>query len=175
MPTLEIKQSTLQRLQRHAQSYLHDAVINTALDALERQNSIPEAASGEHIYSPNKLPNLSHTKVLDVSIAGESFNQLSWGPILCEVLRRAISRGRTFEDMRKLCHPIKIIKGRKEDGGYKYLPNIDISVQSHSAEPTCRTIFKVAHNIALSMEIGFEWRPKEKASRPGERGRIQTS
>ena len=125
MPTIEIKEATLQRLQEHAKPYLHDTVINTALDALdEKQNRIPEDAGGERIINPSNLPNLAHTRVLDASIAGIPASKLRWNHIIRDILLLAAERDRDFEYLRKLARPMNMVENRKTDVGYVHLPNL---------------------------------------------------
>ena len=67
---------------------------------------------------------------------------------------------------------MNIVKGRKEDEGYGYLPDIDVSVQGQDANAACRTVIAAAQALGIPLEIGFMWRPKEGAAYPGERARL---
>lgn len=62
-----------------------------------------------------------------------------------------------------------MVKGRKEDEGYGYLPEIDISVQGQDANAACRAIVMAAQGLGIGLDVGFMWRPKESAAYPGER------
>ena len=93
--------------------------------------SMPPMTDGrmetERRIDPRALPNLTHTKMLDASIEGEATAKPNWNLLLDEVLRRAMKRARSFEKLHQLC-PVNMVKGRKEDEGFSYLAEIDISV-----------------------------------------------
>lgn len=181
MPQITIDNKTYERLQRHAKPFVDtpDTVINLALDALDQLSGLPTASNGaatesERRIDPRLLPSLTHTKVLDASIDGELIPKANWNLLLDEALRRAMKRLGSFEDLRKLC-PVNMVKGRKEDEGYSYLPDIDVSVQGQDANAACRTVVTAAQGLGIALDIGFMWRPKEGAAHPGERARIRIS
>ena len=178
MPQINVEQTTFERLQRHARPLVDtsDSVINAALDALEKQGSaLPGSASdaeSERYIDPRQLPRLTHTKVLDAAIAGNAITRPNWNLLLDEMLRLAMKRAGTFEKLQKLC-PVNMVKGRKEDEGYGYLSDIDVSVQGQDSNGACRAVVTAAQALGLALEIGFMWRHKEGADHPGERARIQ--
>ncbi|MGE0713854.1 MAG: hypothetical protein AB7P02_00295 [Alphaproteobacteria bacterium] len=179
MPQIAIDNATYERLQRHAKPFVDtpDTVINLALDALDQLSSLPTASNGsatesERRIDPRLLPSLTHAKVLDASIDGAPIPKANWNLLLDEALRRAMRHFGSFEDLRKLC-PVNMVKGRKEDEGYSYLPDIDVSVQGQDANAACRTVVTAAQGLGIALDIGFMWRPKEGAAHPGERARIR--
>jgi len=180
MPQVTIQQSTYERLQRHARPFedtTPDPVINRALDALE-QLSAPPAASGEPVpepersVDPNELPSLTHAKVLDASIAGEPIARPKWNLLVDEMLRRAAKRLWTIERLRQV-FPVNMVRGCKVDDGYRYLADIDISVQGQDANKACLAAVTGARALGVSLDIGFMWRPKAGAKFPGERARLR--
>jgi hypothetical protein len=178
MPQITIDIKTYDRLQRHAKPFVDtpDTVINLALDALDQLSGSSSGSSGavaepERRIDPRVLPRLTHTKVLDASIEGELIPKPNWNLLLDEILRRAIKRLGSFESLRKLC-PVNMVKGRKDDEGYSYIPEIDVSVQGQDANAACRTVVTAAQGLGMALDIGFMWRPKEGAAHPGERARI---
>jgi len=179
MPQINVEKATFERLQRHARPLVDtsDTVINAALDALEKQGSstLPASASSadsERRIDPRQLPRLTHTKVLDAAIAGNAITRPNWNLLLDEMLRLAMKRAGTFEKLQKL-YPVNMVKGRKEDEGYGYLSDIDVSVQGQDSNGACRAVITAAQALGLALEIGFMWRHKEGAAHPGERARIQ--
>jgi DNA-sulfur modification-associated len=125
----------------------------------------------ERRIDPRVLPNLTHTKVLNAEIDGEDVPNAKWNFLVNEMLRRGMQRVGSFEKLRQIC-PVNLFKGRKEDDGYNYLPDIDLSVQNQDANGACRTVVTAAQTLDVSLEIGFMWRLKEGAAHPGETGRI---
>ncbi len=51
-----------------------------------------------------------------------------------------------------------MVKGRKEDEGYSYLSDIDVSVQGQDANAACRTVVTAAQGLGVALDIGFMWR-----------------
>jgi hypothetical protein len=181
MPQVTIDDKTFERLQRHARPLVDtlDTVINRAVDRLEQDEDSGELSAGrvtetERRIDPRVLPNLTHTKVLDASIEGKLIAKANWNLLLDEMLRGAMKHVGTFEKLRQLC-PVNMIKGRKEDEGYSYLSDIDISVQGQDANAACRTVVTAAQGLGVALDIGFMWRHKEGAAHPGERARIQVN
>lgn len=179
MPNVTIENATFERLQGHAKPLVDtiDSVIARALDALERQTGHPEATpmtveTNERDINPRELPKLTHTKVLDAALGGRQIERPNWNLLLDEALRLGMKHVGSFDKLQQLC-PVNMIKGRKEDDGYGYLADIDISVQGQDSNGACRGIVTMAQALGISLEIGFMWRHKESAAFPGERARIR--
>lgn len=179
MPEITIEQATFERLQRHAKPLVDssDTVIVRALDALDRDRGEDSPNSGqetgtERRIDPRALPNLTHTKVLDASIEGNEFSRPNWNSLLGEVLRHASRQLGSFRRLRQLS-PVNMVEGQKEDEGYSYLAEINISFQGQDANGACRAIVTAAQGTGLAVEIEFMWRLKSAAAHPGERARIQ--
>ena len=98
MPDLVIEQSTFERLQRHARPLVDttDMVVNRALDALE----LHERSATQEVYqsiaerqiNPRRLPDLTHTKVLDASLNGKRFVKPNWNQLVNQILIRAMKQ-----------------------------------------------------------------------------------
>ena len=65
-----------------------------------------------------------------------------------------------------------MVRGEKDDDGYGYMPDIDISIQGQDSNAACRAAVLLAQSLNISLEIAFMWRPKDKAAFPGERCRL---
>jgi hypothetical protein len=180
MPQITVQDHTFERLQRYAKPFVDtpDMVINQALDALDQladaTSSKERSGENERRIDPRALPNLTHTKILGASIGGESIAKANWNLLLDEILRRGMKRVGTFEKLRQLC-PVNMVKGRKEDEGYGFLPDINISVQGQDSNAACRTVVTAAQGLGLALDVSFMWRPKEGAAHPGERARLQVA
>lgn len=180
MPDISVSQVAFERLQRHAKPFVDtpESVILRALDALEQHAEHPPAQStdesDERQIDARALPSLTHTKLLDAAIDGERLAKPNWNSLLDEMLRRAMQRVGSFDELRRIC-PVNMVNGRKEGEGYGHLSEIDISVQGQDANGACRAILMAAQALGVSLDIGFMWRLKESAAYPGERGRIRVS
>ena len=177
MPDITIEQATFERLQRHAQPLVDtvDAVVNRALDALEtgawrRPDEVAPAV--ERKVDPDRLPDLTHTKVLAARLAAEDVERPNWNRLLDRVL--VLSKGRVadLDGLRRLC-PANMVPGRKTEEGYHHLPEIGISVQGLSANEACAALTATVRGLGVGLDVAFLWRAKDGAAHPGERGRLQ--
>ena len=169
--------ATFERLQCHAQPLVDtvDAVVNRALDALEieerqREGEVPSA--GEHEVDPERLPDLTHTKVLAARLAARDVERPNWNRLLDRVLLLSEGRVTDVDGLRRLC-PANTVEGCKTDEAYHYLPEIGISVQGLSANEACAALTATAWGPGVGLDVAFLWRPKEGATHSGERGRLQ--
>lgn len=185
MPSISVGQSTFERLQRHAKPFIDtpESVILRALDALEQDEGKAAGlrtrvageepgCSSERLIDVRTLPSLTHTKLLEAVLDGDRLAKPNWNALLDEMLRRAMKRVGSFEKLHRVC-PVNMVEGRKEDEGYGYLPEINVSVQGQDANGACRAVVTAAQALGMSIDIGFMWRHKETAAYPGERGRIR--
>lgn len=179
MPKIAIDQSTFERLQSHAKPLVDtsDSVIIRALDALERDMA---SSSSQHLPSAGeeravdvrKLPNVTHTKILDASMQGKRVDKPNWNLLQSRILVQAMRQLSDFEAVQKLC-PVNIVRGVKGDEGYCYLPEAGLSFQRTDANDALRSLVTTAQGLGIAVEIGFMWRQKEGAAYPGERGRVR--
>lgn len=174
MPDIAIKQSTFERLQRHAMPLVDttDMVLNRALDALESQEGETDRKEEPPLVKrridPRALPDLTHTKILDASLAGERVAQPKWNILIGRILVSAMKQLASFDEVRKLC-PANIVQGNKADEGYRHLSEIDVSVQGMSSNDACRALVAVAQSLGIGLEITLMWRPRDGAAYPGEK------
>ena len=178
MPEISIQQSTFERLQRYAKPFVDtpDTVITRVLDALEQQgNEHPtgteQAPETERRLNPDALPNLTHSKVLEASIGGQPISKPNWNRLLEEVLRQAMKRAGSFERLQESC-PANMVKGPKEDEGFSYLSEIDISVQGQPANGASHAMVTISRRFGIALDVRILWRVKDGAAYPGGRGRI---
>lgn len=180
MPEILIEEATFKRLQHHAKPFVDtpDMVVSRALDALEKrqENNIQEPNYGvsEREIDPNRLPNLTHTKVLDASLEGEPIDRPNWNLLLGRILAQAMTQLDDLEKLKKLCS-VHMVKGFKENEGYRHLPEIGISFQGLPAREACNAIVMVAQSLGIELEIGFVWRQKKDAAFPGEKARLKVA
>ena len=179
MHSLSISTTTFKRLERHAKAFVDtpDTVINRALAALDRLAGVPAPNNGystasERRIDPQQLPDLTHAKILDATVAGTAVPRPNWNLLLKKMVRLAIKRVGTLDELCRLC-PINAVSGQKEDEGYSYLPDIDVSVQGQASNAACQAVVAIAQSFDIALDIGFLWRNKQGAAYPGERGRIR--
>jgi len=181
MPDISLSPTAFERLQRHARPFVDtpESVILRALEVLEQHSAGPMPKDGtdgsaERQIDARDLPRLTHTKLIDATIDGDRLVKPNWNSLLDEMLRQIMKRVDSFAELHRIC-PVNMIEGRKEDEGYGYLPDIDVSVQGQDANGACRAVVTAAQTLGMNLDIGFMWRLKESAAYPGERGRIRVS
>ncbi len=178
MPEITIEQSTFERLQHHAKPLVDtvDTIINRAIDALEQheEHFVPKErlAASERELDPYRLPSLKHTKILDASIGGKSIDKPKWNSLVEQMLVQAMKHFGDFQKLTRLCS-VNMVQGYKDDEGYRYISEIDISFQGLSAEATGSALLMLAQSLGVELDIGFMWRRKEEAAYPGEKARLK--
>jgi hypothetical protein len=93
----------------------------------------------------------------------------NWNGLLVEAIRKARANVKTVEDLSRLII-VNFVSGRKEDEGYKYLPEASLSVQGQDANSAWKGAFHIAQQLRCPIEVMFVWRHKEGAAFPGETG-----
>lgn len=177
MPEMKIEHATFERLQRHARPLIDsvDMVVNRALDALEGERVRPPKKTTQpvdHDVEPDRLPDLTHTKLLTARLAGGEVAKPNWNRLLHLALVMAMRDMRDVDELRRWC-PANMVAGQKMDDGYHYLPEADISVQGLSANEACGALTVTARGLGIAVDIVFLWRAKEGAAYPGKRGRLK--
>ena len=183
MVDIAVDEATLERLKSHARPFLDvnpDAVINRALDALDQQAGVGASKEGTRMDSerridPQRLPDLTHTKVLDAMIGGIVVARPKWNHLRDRmVVKLAKERARNFDELNRLC-PANMVQGRKQEEGYRFLSEIDVSVQGQPANGAGLAIVTAAQRLGIALDIGFMWRNTERAAHPGDRARIRVA
>ena len=181
MQKVTLEQATFERLQLHAKPLVDtiDTVVNRALDALERDIPIPPsqplrqpAMVPEREFDWRTPPDVSHTRLSDAVLQGQRIDRPNWILLLKQMLMLAMERVSDFDAVRSIC-PVNMVRGRKDDEGYRYLSDIDLSFQGASANDSLRALVTVARGLGVEFEIGFSWRQKENAAYPGEKARLK--
>jgi hypothetical protein len=178
MPEIIIEQSTFERLQSHAKPLVDttDMVLNRALDALELREHRPDPEDDSFVMErridPRYPPDLTHTKILAASLAGQRIDNPNWNLLLRSVLIRAMKQWESFDKLRQIC-PANMVRGCKNDEGYRYLDEVDFSVQGMSTNDACAALVPVARSLGIGLEIVFMWRPKRGAAYPGEKAQLR--
>jgi hypothetical protein len=114
-------------------------------------------------------PNLTFTKVVIASFNGSAIKPANWKQLLDAALIHAAKKIDDFNGLKRLA-AVNIVKGRKADEGYHYLPEADLSVQGQDANAAWRGVMSIAQNLKCPVDVSFMWRSKEGAEHPGKAG-----
>jgi hypothetical protein len=181
--SITLSDETFARLQAYAQPF-----IDTPEDAIKKVLALaegvdarpstlapapPPAATAITDFNAKSPPDLTHTKVLSVDFQGVSLpkSDATWNGLLNQVIMAAHKKLPEFADLKKVIH-VNMVKGKKEDEGYRYLPQAEVSVQGQDANAAWQTAYYASVYLDFSVEVIFTWRQKEKAAHPGVTGRL---
>ncbi len=179
---INIKKSTHQRMGEVAIPFKEseDDVINRALDALEKSESISDGfeisyqEEGSPLTEPALDPfgatDLRFTKVLGISIDGASEVDITWKGALKHLLVAAFASRPAFGAFKDVCNKFtNLDQGQKDANGWIYIEEIDASFLGMSANKTCEAIFSIAREFGFGVSIRIFWRSKQEAAHPGQK------
>jgi hypothetical protein len=118
-------------------------------------------------------PGLAFTKPLSASINGKALHSPRWSAILLKMIAEVKATGVEGEKLvRELGIPAKV--ERYEEEGFKYHPDLGISVQGQSASDAWKEIDRIAKKLRVPVEVEFWWRQNPKAQYPGRTGILRS-
>ena len=115
----------------------------------------------------HNLPDLRHTKVLTAAIDGEQVARPNWNRLLEHVIFRAKQQLSDLDEIQRICQ-INMVRGRKEDEGFRFVSELDVSIQGLSANGACSALVDLVSSLGMQLELTFKWRSKKGAVSPGE-------
>lgn len=187
-PNAIISDSTNARLQAIATPLVdtHDSVIARLLDHWEQtkgnQPKLPKPGEpinttddGIMMFSPVNVPNLGFTTPKAIIIDGEQLpkEDTYWNSMLNLTIRRVHAKGHDAEAIVKMLAIANAAVGPKSDNGYKFLPDVGISVQGQDSNGAFRQAYELAILNGLKGSVHFNWQNNAKAAFPNARGYVE--
>lgn len=176
MPTLEISEHNLQRLQALATPFVDtpDMVIERLLDAYEdsASSSVPRENKLQFEglkLDPDSPDDLSFTRIRSASFAGKEISRPNWNKLVRIAHQEAKARLGSFRELAAITIA-NIEEGQLDEYGFHYVPEADISVQGLAANVAWQCSLKLARHIGVPVRVVVEWQNKEEAAHPGRRG-----
>lgn len=172
MPVVRIPEPLYRRLQSIAIP-LEDTVV-TVIDRLLTEHEAHRGFAKDEnvrVLNPDAPGSLRHTKVLNARVDEGEIRLPNWSKLVDRLHTVAMQRGTSVADLNKISTS-HIKAGEHTDSGFHYLPEVDVSVQGMQADKSWRDVLHLAKHMNIAVEVTFEWRSKEGASYPGEKGRI---
>ena len=148
-------------------------IVREAMEQLgmERDDEPEEIASttSDGAMQFDTVPGLAFTKPLAASINGKALHGPRWSAILLTMIKQVKAKG--FES-EKLVHELTIPAKAEhyEEEGFKYHPDLGISVQGQSASDCWKEVERLAKKWRIPVAIEFWWRQNSKAQYPGKTG-----
>jgi hypothetical protein len=182
-PSVELSATTFTRLQAHAVPLVDsiESVINRLIDFFESSDGAPvPAKAGEpdnvRQFNPSAPPSLTHTKVLAIDFGGRPLErgQVNWNGLLNVAIREAKAASKSVAEFKKLV-VVNFVDGQKNDEGYRYLPDLKLSVQGQDANGAWKAACHIAQQLGRELTATFVWREKEGAAFPGVTGRFSVA
>lgn len=176
MPVLRIPELVYTRLQAISVP-LEDtpvSVIERLLSQYESQYRAPITLQDDTSYlsiDPYEPPSLTHTRVVKAIINSKRISTPNWNKITNLAHELAVENGVSPELLHR-CSKSKTSTKNINERGFKYLEKANISVQGVDANLAWRNAFHLLKDIAISVEVDFEWHEREEAAYPGRKGRF---
>lgn len=184
MPILRINDATFANLSTlktwfgtKSPSETIDRVVQEAMEQLgiERDDELEgvPAAPTEGALVFDIAPSLTFTKPMKVTINEKPIQNPNWASILHVMIAQVKAKG--FEGgklVRELAVPAKA--SIYEDDGYRFLPELAISVQGQSATDAWKEVDRLAKKFRIPVTVEFVWRQNPKALHPGKAGVLRS-
>lgn len=154
-----------------------DHIVRKAMEQLgmERDDEPNEVTTktSDGAMQFDTAPGLTFTKPLAASINGKSLHNPRWSAILLAMIGQVKAKGFEGEKLvRELALPAKA--ARYEEEGFKYHPNLGISVQGQSAADCWKEVDRLAKKWRIPVTVEFWWRQNPKAQYPGKTGVLRS-
>lgn len=154
-----------------------DCIVRDKMEQLgierddEPEGTVVASTDGALLF--DTAPSLSFTKPTKATINGIPIQNPKWATILNVMIAQVKSKGIEGEELvRELGVPSKAAS--YEDDGYKYFPELGISVQGQSASDAWKEVDRLAKRWRIPVNVEFFWRQNPKAQYPGKAGVLQS-
>jgi hypothetical protein len=184
MPVIRINDATFADLKSIAAwfgtktpSETIDRIVREAMEQLgmerddEPQTAPTLTSTGAMEFE--SAPGLAFTKPLSASLNGKAIPRPRWSTILLTVIAQIKTKGFEGDELvRELHIPAKV--ARYEEQGFKYHPDLGISVQGQSASDAWKEADRLAKKWRIPVTVEFRWRQNPKAQYPGRTGALHS-
>ena len=109
---------------------------------------------------------MSHTRILNGKVKSEKISK--WNQLAETIHRIAFKELRSFEKLKEITKS-NIVKGLRDDRGYRPLPDIGLSIQGESANKVWHNSLHLAMRLGIPLDLEIEWRNNLKAAHPNKR------
>lgn len=154
-----------------------DRIVRDAMEQLgmERDDATEEVTvtTGDGAMHFDTAPGLAFTKPLAASINGKALHGPRWSSLLLTMIAQVKAKGIAGDKLvRELAIPAKA--ERYEEEGFKYHPDLGISVQGQSASDCWKEVERLAKKWGIPVSVEFWWRQNPKAQYPGKTGVLRS-
>jgi hypothetical protein len=145
-----------------------ERVVTEMMDqlGLERDDEVETAPASEGVMKFTTAPGLSFTRVLFATVAAFPVDKPNWANTLIAVIRFVQQSGCEGEEL-VLELQVPARDGVYDEEGFRYHPELRISIQGQSATDAWREIHRLAQKWKIPVTVRFQWRDNPKAQHPG--------
>lgn len=150
-----------------------DHIVREAMEQLGIEHDDAAMASTDGVLVFDAAPNLTFTKPMKATINGKPIQKPNWASILHVMIAQVKAKGFEGEKLvRELGIPSKA--ACYDDEGYKYVPELGISVQGQSAADAWKEVDRLAKKWLIPVNVEFVWRQNPKAQHSGKAGVLRS-
>ncbi|KAB2789877.1 hypothetical protein F9L06_25730 [Brucella anthropi] len=154
-----------------------DRIVREAMEQLgierDDEHEIVANTTSEGAIQFDTAPGLAFTKPLAASINGKALHSPRWAALLLTMIGQVKAKGFEGEKLvRELAIPAKAVQYEEE--GFKYHPDLGISVQGQSAADCWKEVDRLAKKWRIPVLVEFWWRQNPKAQHPGKTGLLRS-
>lgn len=120
----------------------------------------------------DSLPSVFHTRPIGLKVDDIPVYNPKWKSVIHAVLVAAAKKGADYEGIKKVSRA-NIVKGQRTDSGFRYLEELDMSVQLMDAGRALMEASHFARHFGLRVELDFVWRNKTEAALPRKLCRVR--
>lgn len=176
--SIELPDDLFARLQDHAVPFIDTpvSVIERALDALEAGDEDPKERQREgaaRTFNPAAIPDLKFTSVLSAAVAGKALKkgECYWNTVMLRTIAAAAKLGNSTQDILDLL-TVNSEAGKREDSGYKFVAEADLSIQGQESNAAWRQAYTVASSFGIEVQLEFAWQDHPKAAMRNQKGSL---
>lgn len=129
----------------------------------------PRIEKNQHQLDPKNPGDLRFTKITEGRIGLE--HETGWSDLVKAGIRIAQAKGISFHDLKRHLS-INIREEPLDQNGFRWEPELKLSIQGFEARKAAETIFRLAKLTSEELYVKFYWRETEGAAHPGEDGVI---
>ncbi len=154
-----------------------DQIVRQKMELLgmerDDESDVSANGTGSGAMEFESAPGLGFTKPTAASINGKAIHSPRWSSILLTMIEQVKAKG--FDGgklVAELNVPAKV--GQYEEEGFKFCPNLGISVQGQSATDAWKEVDRLAKKWRIPVTVEFWWRQNPKAQYPGRSGMLRS-
>ena len=154
-----------------------DRIVREAMEQLgmerDDQPDPSPAPTGSGKMEFETAPGLAFTKPISASVNDKAIRNPRWSAILLATIGDIRAKGIEGDKLvRELQTPAK--SEQFEEEGFRYYPDLGISVQGRSAPDVWKEVDRLAKKWRIPVTVEFIWRNNPKAQYPGRTGLLRS-